>query len=472
MNTSPFCLIAVFAAASAAAAPATDGAGAFAAGGSDSPMVAAPQAAQAPVGTAPEPSRFIHSTPGEEYPPYGELPKELWPFANVEPYYRYFVTRMPFRGPGRDYPAPTDLKSLQIGLVDAPRGGANWDRSVRTREGIVLAIEEANRECRPGELPFDLIEHEGIAQWGGAANLAAQLADEKVLGYLGTIDGTDAHVALRVTLKTEIVMVNTSDPDQTLTETQIPWLIRVLPDHRQEEGRLAELIVRKCGCNRIAVLRTGDRFARVGAHQFMDFARRLGCPAVQELLFAPGAANISYQIGAIKESQPDAIFLMGEPADIGRFAKQIRQAGITARFFGTDLMMEDAFLKSAGDAAEGTTFTFYFDPSRQDPLWTGFVARYKQRWGHEPDAYAGYAYDGAQIMLHAMQIAGPNRWRIRDEVYDLDYYQGVTGWMRFDGTGSNTAPVRIVRYEHGQRAFEPQAEFVPPLAGGTVAHAP
>jgi hypothetical protein len=75
-------------------------------------------------------------------------------------------------------------------------------------------------------------------------------------------------------------------------------------------------------------------------------------------------------------------------------------------------------------------------------------------------------------MLHAMQLAGPNRWRIRDEVYDLDYYQGVTGWMRFDGTGSNTAPVRVVRYEHGQRVFEPQAEFVPPAFGGTVAHAP
>jgi branched-chain amino acid transport system substrate-binding protein len=407
MNASPFCLIAVFAAASAAAAPATDGAGACAAGGPDSPMASAPKAAPAPVGAMPAPSRFVHSTPGEEYPPYGELPKELWPFSSVEPFYRYFVTRMPFRGPGRDYPPPPDLKSLPIGLVDAPRGGPNWDRSVRTREGIVLAIEEANQERRPGELPFDLIEHEGIAQWGGAANLAAQLADEKVLGYLGTIDGTDAHVALRVTLKTEIVMVNTSDPDQTLTETQIPWLIRVLPDHRQEEGRLAELIVRKCGCNRIAVLRTGDRFARVGAHQFMDFARRLGCPAVQELLFAPGAANISYQIGAIKESQPDAIFLMGEPADIGRFAKQIRQAGITARFFGTDLMMEDAFLKSAGDAAEGTTFTFYFDPSRQDPLWTGFVARYKQRWGHEPDAYAGYAYDGAQICSTPCRSRGP-----------------------------------------------------------------
>ena len=204
--------------------------------------------------------RFIYGTPGEKYPYYAGLPKELWPYNKVEPYERFFVTRMPFRGPGRDYPPPADLKSLKIGLLDSPKYGPNWDRSVSTREGIVLAVEEANRARQPGQLPFELVEREGVAQWGGAGNLAADLADQGVLGFLGTIDGAEAHVALRVTLKTEVVMINTSDPDPTLTETNIPWLIRVFPDHRLEEARLAELIVHQFGCQRIAILREGDRY--------------------------------------------------------------------------------------------------------------------------------------------------------------------------------------------------------------------
>ena len=122
-------------------------------------------------------SRFIYGTPGELYPVFGGVPKVFWPYSNIEPYQRYFVTRMPFRGPGRDYPPPTDLKSLRIGLIDSPKVGANWGRSERTRAGIVQAIEEANRERQPGELPFELVEHVGFAQWGGAANLAALLAD-------------------------------------------------------------------------------------------------------------------------------------------------------------------------------------------------------------------------------------------------------------------------------------------------------
>jgi len=426
---------------------------------------AAPLAAQAPA-AGPDSARFIYATPGETYPYYAGLPREFWPFNSVEPYQRFFTTRMPFRGPGRDYPDPSGLKSLKVGLLDSAKYDANWERSVRTREGVVLAFEEANRSRRPGQLPFELVEREGIAQWGGAGNLAVDFADQQVLGYLGTIDGADAHVALRVTLKTEVVMVNTSDPDPTLTETNIPWLIRVLPDHRIEEARMAEAIVRRLGCRRIAVLREGDRYGRLGVHTFMNFARRLGCPAAQELLFSPGNPDIPHQVATIRDAQPDAIFFIGEPADIGRFARQFRQAGIKARFFGADLLMDDRFLKEAGDAAEGATFTYYFDPARTDPLWVDFVARFRRRWGHEPDAYAAYAYDGAQIMLHAIDTAGPNRWRIRDQVCNLDYFHGVTGWMQFDGTGSNIAPVRLVRYEHGKRLFEPQAEFTPSAARG------
>jgi branched-chain amino acid transport system substrate-binding protein len=431
-------------------------------------LAAAPQAARAqaqlPSSAPADESRFIYGTPDEKYPYYVGLPKELWPYSKVEPYERFFTTRTPFRGPGRDYPPTPGLKSLKIGLLDAPKYTPNWARSVSTREGIVLAVEEANRARQPGQLPFELVEREGVAQWGGSGNLAVSFADEGVLGFLGTIDGTDAHVALRVTLKTEVVMVNTSDPDPTFTETNIPWLIRVIPDHRIEEARMAELIVNQLGCQRIAILRASDRFGRISIHTFMNYARRLGCPAVQELLFTPGKADIPHQIAAIKDSQPDAIFFLGEPEDIGRFAKQFRQEGIRARFFGTDLLMDDRFLQIAGDAAEGTMITTFFDPARKDPLWVDFVARFRERWGHEPDPYAAYAYDGAQIMIHAIQSAGPNRWRIRDQVCNLDFYQGVTGWMQFDGTSTNIAPVRLVRFDHGRRVFEPEPEFTPAIA--------
>ena len=39
-------------------------------------------------------------------PYYGNAPDELLPYRNIQPYYRYWLTRLPFRGPGKDYPDP------------------------------------------------------------------------------------------------------------------------------------------------------------------------------------------------------------------------------------------------------------------------------------------------------------------------------------------------------------------------------
>ena len=223
-------------------------------------------------------------------------------------------------------------------------------------------------------------------------------------------------------------------------------------------------MVHQYGCRRIAIMRASDRFGRLGVHFFMGFIRRLGCPPVQELLFTPGTTDIHHQIAAIKDSQPDAIFFVGEPDDIGRFARQFREEGITARFFGTDNLMDDRFTQNAGRAADGTIIAYFFDPARKDPLWVDFTARFRERWGDEPDALAAYGYDGARILIEAIRRAGPNRWRVRDMVCSLDYYRGVTGWMQFDGSGNNIAPVRLVRFEDVRPVFEKEPEFTPVAA--------
>ena len=94
---------------------------------------------------------------GAKYPYYADTPEEMIPYRNIEPYYRYFTTRQPFLGPGRDYPDPPDLKSLKVGLLSPPNYGSEGGRGGRTRQGVELAFEEANAARKPGALPFEII---------------------------------------------------------------------------------------------------------------------------------------------------------------------------------------------------------------------------------------------------------------------------------------------------------------------------
>ena len=393
-----------------------------------------------------------------DYPYYGNAPDELLPYRNIQPYYRYWLTRLPFRGPGRDYPDPPGLKSLKIGLLSPAPNGLEAGRGQMSKQGVLLAIEEANAARAPGALPFELLEKADSPQWGSAANIAVEFADNEVLAFIGTVDGDATHVALRAALKIETFMVNCSDPDPTLTETQVPWLLRVFPDNRQQGYRLALHMVKEKGLNKIVVIRTNSRPGRMGVRPFVDAVRRLGHPVLQEINFLDGDQELSTQVAVLKQADPDAVLFWGNPADAGRVAARLRAAGVTAGFFGFDRVVEPEYAKAAGPAAEGTTAAYFFDPDKTDPAWAGFCERFRKRFGIKPDVYAGYSYDGAQMLVDAIKKAGPNRYRIHDLMTGIDEYHGVTGYMRFDGRWDNIAPIVLGQYQGGKWHFGPPAD--------------
>jgi branched-chain amino acid transport system substrate-binding protein len=400
----------------------------------------------------------------KQYPYYGNTPDEMIPYKGVEPYYRYWITRLPFRGPGRDYPDPPDLKSFKVGLLSPPPYGPEGARGARTRRGVLLAFEEENAARQPGQLRFEVIEKQDSPQWGSAANIAVEFKDNDVLGYLGTIDGDATHVALRVSLKIETYMINTSDPDPSLTETQIPWLTRIFPDDRQQCWRLAYLVVKERGCKRIAVLRESSRPGRMGVMHFNNYIRRLGYPTVAHLLYKAGDRDLTAQLQTIKSAEPDAVLFYGQPEDIGFAVATFRKAGIKAQFFGFDRLKEEGFLRAAGPAAEGMTITYFFNPARTDKPWADFIERFQNRWGEKPDIYAAYGYDGAKLMIEAINHAGPNRFRVRDYLANIDEWDGVTGHMIFDARWDNIVPISIAKWQDGQWHFEAFPELKRPEA--------
>jgi branched-chain amino acid transport system substrate-binding protein len=397
-----------------------------------------------------------------KYPYYGNTPEEMLPYKGIEPFHRYWLTRLPFRGPGAEYPDPPDLKSLKIGLLSPAPSGPEAARGERTRKGVLLAFEEEAAQRKPGQLPFEIIQKQDAPQWGSAANIAIEFRDNEVLGFLGTIDGDATHVALRASLKTETYMINTADPDPTLTETQIPWLTRVFPDDRQQCWRLAWLVVKDRGCKRIAVLRESSRPGRMGVMHFVNYIRRLGFPPVAHLLYKAGSHDFEAQLKAIQSSSPDAILFYGQPEDIGYAAALFRKAGITAQFFGFDRLKDPSYAQIAGSAAENTTITYFFNPDRTDKVWVDFSQRFQKRWGMKPDIYAAYGYDGAQLMIQAVNHAGPNRYRVRDYLADVDEWDGVTGHMIFDARWDNIVPISYAQYKAGQWHFQPFPEVKRP----------
>jgi ABC-type branched-subunit amino acid transport system substrate-binding protein len=56
-------------------------------------------------------------------------------------------------------------------------------------------------------------------------------------------------------------------------------------------------------------------------------------------------------------------------------------------------------------------------------------------------------YDAVRMIAASLRLAGPNRARLRDSLAALGQYQGVSGFVAFDGAGNNRAEVSLTPLE-------------------------
>jgi len=390
---------------------------------------------------------------------YGKATDEMFPYERFQKAYKYhFLEPVQFYGAGRDKLPPTDLKEVRIGFLGPLKGSMMVPQGRQMLQGSTLAIEEANKKGGYHGLPFVLLPHNDVGLWGAAANEVVKMDDEKVWAFLGSIDDIVSHVALRATLKVEIPMVCTGNPDPTYTETNIPWTIRVISDDRQSGYALVNYIYKKDGHSRVAVIRANNRYGRVGVKEYSDAAVRVGNPIVIEERFLDGETNFKTQLEKIIKTSPDAILIWGNAKESALILCQVREMGLTQPVYGSDRMVSPEFLKIAGKLAEGIVTTCQYNPNADNPKLKAFQTNYIKRFGQEPDVFAAHAYDGMNLIIEAIRKAGLNRVLIRDILLDLKTfqgYQGVTGKIVFDGTWNDIGDIWMAEVRKGKFEFSP-----------------
>jgi len=373
---------------------------------------------------------------------YGNTPEELKPFGKFvqEPYKKYFVvgdSPTMFWGPGREKPLVEDVPTVKIGVI------APIERSYETYigrsvvRGMQIALDDANAAGGYKGKPFEAVIKNDTGLWGATANEIVSLTyEDKAWAVIGTVDGANTHIAIRVALRTDIPMVNVADLDPTLVETKIPWVIRVIPDDRQMTYTIAYYVYKQLGLEKVAILRANNRYGRFGVAQFRKGSIKLGKPAPIEINYEPNYDKVN----------PDFV-------DQIERLKKVREAGMKFPILACERIVNPEFLQAAGAAAEGVIATYPFDPDSKNPKYLDFVKRYRERFGTDPDAYAVHSYDGTMMAVEAIRKTGLNRYLIRDELASMRHWDGISGEITLDEALSNRRPVAIATVKNGKFVF-------------------
>lgn len=393
---------------------------------------------------------------------YGNTPEDLVPWSKFvkEPYKKYFVpsdSPIMFWGPGREKPEP-DVETVKIGLITPMERSYETYIGRSVLKGMQLALDEANAAGGYKGKRFEMVVKNDSGLWGASANEVVSLSyEDKVWAIIGTVDGANTHIAIRVALRTDIPIVNVADLDPTLVETKIPWLIRVIPDDRQQAYTIAYYVYKQLGLNSVAILRANNRYGRFGVAQFRKSSVKLGRPAPIEINYDLNYDKVNpdfaIQMEKLKEVQPDAVVLWADAQPAGVLVRKMREHGLKIPVFACDRIVRQDFLDTAGAAAEGVVATYPFDPRSKNPKYLNFKKRYEALYHEAPDAYAVHSYDGTTMAVEAIRKAGLNRYLIRDALASMRHWDGISGSIDLDLALSNRRPVTVASVKNGKWVF-------------------
>jgi len=403
---------------------------------------------------------------------YAKTAQDVEPFGHVKPYKQHFLEQMEYTGPGRAIPEPEQVDTVKLGFigpimstVSVATGGKSHEEAlgIKMLQGCRLAIEQANANggYLKRRIPFELVISNDNGLWGASGNEIVKMAyRDKVWAILGTIDGANSHIAIRVALKAEVVMMNSGDTDPTFIETNIPWVFRCISDDRQMGYLLVDYLYRKLGYKRIGVIRASNRYGRFGVREILDGSRRLGNPILLEMAYKVGSEDYSLQLERLEQTGLDAIVHWGDARDGALILNQMRALGMKQPYFACDRCLSDEFVDIAGDNAAGVICTYPWNPASRNHRLQEFQQAFAERFGEEPETYAAHAYDGMNMLIWALQVAGLNRAKIRDVLaYRSKPWQGVTGDITLSACLDDMGAVYLAKREGHQWRFYSRGEL-------------
>jgi len=319
------------------------------------------------------------------------------------------------------------------------------------RRGAEMALAEATAEGGYLGRPFRLVFYPDDGPWGTAGQQVMRLVyEDSVRVVMGSIGVENSHIAEQVITKIHVPLIVPGCTDPSLTKINIPWVFRCMPDDDAQAYLLARYVLDVRGHTRVVGISANEHYGRIGMQAFEKVTRRRGRPLLLSLQYNIRDKDFEPQLDRIERVRAQAVAIWGEPPEAALLVRRLRERGMRAEIFAGSGLCSSEFLRVAGPYAEGVVAACIYDPDRNDPSARVFTARFPERYGEAPDAYAAYAYDGAQMVVRAIRRAGLNRAKIRDMLAADSICRGVVGEIRFDGSGSNVSPPMLAVVRDGR----------------------
>ncbi len=323
---------------------------------------------------------------------------------------------------------------IKIGAI-LPLTGDAADYGNKTKMGIDFAVQEINASGGINGKKVKIIyEDDRLDPKVGLDAFYKLAVADGVPCIIGPISsGVVLSIAPEANEK-KVVVLSTYASNPKITEAG-DYIFRIYPSDAIQGVVDADLVM-KMGYKKVAILYVNSDYGVGITNVFAKRFNDLGGNIVSEQSFNTGDTDFRGQLTKIKNSDANLIYMPGNAKEMALILIQAKQLGVHQQFFATDSFLESTVLETAKGAANGVIFTV--PQVNHDSVYESFATKWKDQYGNEPGLLESLGYDGAWIMALAIKDGGYNSSGIKEALYSIKHYHGVTGDITFDENGDIT----------------------------------
>ena len=346
-----------------------------------------------------------------------------------------------------------------------------------TKMGVELAMQElaASKGGKIGDLDVRAVIEDDQGKPEEAATVVQKLINQdQVAAVIGEVASSRSLAAAPICQGAGVPMVSPSSTNPKVTEVG-DYIFRMCFIDPFQGTVMAKFAATNLNLKKVAILKDVKSDYSVGlAQYFTEAFKAAGGTIVAEAAYSAGDQDFSGQLTKIKAANPEAIFVPGYYTEVGLIARTAKQLGVDAPLLGGDGWESDQLIEIGGDALNGAYYSNHFAVDNPEPRLQDFLKKFKAKFGKDPDAIAGLAYDAANVIFDCAQklhdtdattFAGlssakagtPERKaacaKLRDLIAKTKDYAGVTGVITLDEKRNASKPAVVLEIKGGKKVY-------------------
>jgi branched-chain amino acid transport system substrate-binding protein len=348
---------------------------------------------------------------------------------------------------------PGGAQEIKIGALYSQTGPVA-PLAKKALEGLQLAVDEINAQGGINGKKIQLIVEDAKSNPTDAVSAFQKLITvDRVPVVLGPLSSSLALACAPIANREKVILFSTgagasafsSPRDYTFRNWMtIPLIVK----------KIAGIAYQKLGLRKMAILYVNNDIGNDHRKNFVKYFTDLGGEIISEEAFEQGATDMRAQLTKIKEKAPDGIYLLAQAAEGGHALKQMKELSINAKVLSAVGIENQEVINIAGEAANGVIYTLpAYNPNDPDPRVQSYEKKFEARYGKPSDAFAATAYDAMYILKWAIEKGGYSADGIKNALFQVKDFPGVSGSTSFDENGDVIKPVQIKMIKEGKFIF-------------------